>query len=186
MALKFLYESLLRDAEGLGAAMEGVHDRSRNKNVHRRMRFLTSLDPLAAARAVAGLDPASTMVISIALKGIEETAAATKTLKGWLLQGVGHSRRPDIVFTKHMLLVTGSDRAAAANKPETVFLIPDHSRCEPFTTFTAATLLVSSQTLFSRYSVLVFSFDAHIFALPSVFLRSHYRLSLGGPSQKRS
>jgi len=148
MALQFLYEALLRDAEGLAAAAEGIHDtgRSRGKtrgaSMHRRMRFLTSLDPLAAASAVADLDPASTMVISIALKGTEETSAATRTLKNWLLQGVGHSRRPDIVFTKHMLLVTGSERAAATNKPETVFLIPDHSRVEPFTTFTAATLLV--------------------------------------------
>jgi len=149
MALKFLNEALLRDAEGLAAATEGIHDsgRSRSKGSramhHRRMRFLTSVDPLAAASVVADLDPASTMVISIALKGTEETSAATRTLKNWLLQGIGHSRRPDIVFTKHMLLVTGSDRAAAANKAETVFLIPDHSRCEPFTTFTAATLLVS-------------------------------------------
>ena len=149
MALKFLYQALLRDAEGLAAATEGIHDRSRSQYsepIHRRMRFLTCLDPLAAASAVAGLDPASTMVISIALKGTEETSAATRTLKNWLLQGIGHSRRPDIVCTKHMLLVTGSDRAAAANKPETVFLIPDHSRCEPFTTFTAATLLVSFET----------------------------------------
>jgi glucose-6-phosphate isomerase len=149
MALKFLYEALLRDAEGLAAAIEGIHESSRSRRsssdgMHRRMRFLSSLDPLAAASAVADLDPATTMIISIALKGTEETSAATRTLKNWLLQGVGHSRRPDIVFTKHMLLVTGSDRVAAANKPETVFLVPDHSRCEPFTTFTAATLLVRS------------------------------------------
>ena len=146
MALQFLYEALLRDAEGLAAATEGIHESSRSRGssdaIHRRMRFISSLDPLAAASAVADLDPVSTIVISIALKGTEETSAATRTLKNWLLQGVGHSRRPDIVFTKHMLLVTGSDRAAAANKPETVFLIPDHSRCEPFTTFTSATLLV--------------------------------------------
>lgn len=146
MALQFLYQALLRDAEGLAAATEGIHDSGRNRNkssgsIHRRMRFLTSLDPLAAASAVEGLDPSSTMVISIALKGTEETSAATRTLKNWLLQGVGHSRRPDIVVTKHMLLVTGSDRVAATNKPESVYLIPDHSRCEPFTTFTAATLL---------------------------------------------
>lgn len=146
MALRFLYEALLRDAEGLAAATDGLHDSGRTRRshdeMHRRMRFLTSLDPLAAAYAVADLDPASTMIISIALKGNEETASATRTLKNWLLQRVGHSRRPDIVFTKHMFLVTGSERVVATNKPESVFLIPDHSRCEPFTTFTAAVLLV--------------------------------------------
>jgi glucose-6-phosphate isomerase len=145
MALRFLYQALLRDAEGLAAATDGFHDPGRNRKkqdeMHRRMRFLSSLDPLAAASAVADLDPTSTMVISIALKGKEETAGATRTLKSWLLQGNGPSRRPEIIFTKHMLLVTGSERVAALNKPETVFLIPDHSRCEPFTTFTSAGLL---------------------------------------------
>lgn len=146
MALQFVYEALLRDAEGLAAATEGIHDSGRSRHrsnsaMHRRMRFLTSLDPLAAASTVQDLDPASTMIISIAVKGTEETFAATRTLKNWLLQGIGHSRRSDIIFTKHMLLVTGSERFAATNKPETVFLIPSHSRCEPFTTFTAATLL---------------------------------------------
>lgn len=188
MALKFLYEALLRDAEGLAAATAGISDsgRSRNKSsgtMHRRMRFLTSLDPLAAASSVADLDPASTMVISIALKGTEETSAATRTLKNWLLQGVGHSRRPDIVFTKHMLLVTGSDRAAAANKPETVFLIPDHSRCEPFTTFTAATLLVRSVENCVLAVVSCYSFSHVRF---SIFVLSLCLLSLGGPSQKNS
>ena len=122
--------------------------RGRGDESHRRMRFLSSLDPLAAASAISDLDPASTMIISIALKGKEETAAATRTLKNWLLQGMGSSRRSDIVFTKHMLLVTGSDRIAASNKAETVFLIPEHSRREPFTTFTSATLLVSRQECF--------------------------------------
>jgi glucose-6-phosphate isomerase len=179
MALKFAYGALLRDAEGLAAATEGIHDRYKNKNggpIHRRLRFLTSLDPLAAASAVVGLDPASTMVISIALQGTEETSAATRTLKNWLLHGIGHSRRPDIVFTKHMLLVTGSERVAAANKPETVFLIPDHSRCEPFTTFTAATLLVSKPFF------LVFCSTYSEFTHLSY--HSRYRLSLGGPLQK--
>jgi glucose-6-phosphate isomerase len=145
MALRFLYQALLRDVEGLAAASDGFYDAGRNRKnhdeMHRRMRFLSSVDPLAAASAVADLDPTSTMVISIALKGTEETEGATRTLKNWLLQGIGHTRRPDIVVTKHMLLVTRRERVVALNKPEIVFLIPDHSHCEPFTTFTSASLL---------------------------------------------
>jgi glucose-6-phosphate isomerase len=164
MALRFLYQALLRDAEGLAAASDGFHDAGRNRKnhdeMHRRMRFLSSLDPLAAASAVADLDPTSTMVISIALKGTEETEGATRTLKNWFIQGIGQNRRSDIVVTKHMLLVTGSERVAALNKPEIVFLIPEHSRCEPFTTFTSASLLPLS-IIFGWTVVKAFLAGAH-------------------------
>ena len=41
-----------------------------------------------------------------------------------------------------MLLVTANEHVASIiNKPESVFLIPEHTRCEAFTSFTAATLL---------------------------------------------
>ena len=62
----------------------------------RRMRFLSSIDPVAACSLTAELDPSATMVVSIALQGNEETGLATKTLKTWLLYALGSpSRRPD-------------------------------------------------------------------------------------------
>ncbi|CAB9521342.1 Glucose-6-phosphate isomerase, cytosolic [Seminavis robusta] len=107
----------------------------------RKMVFLTSVDPLAAASLVAELDAASTMVISFALQGNEETGLATATLKSWLLQQLA-PKKVDSVLSKHMLLITGNDQIATTiNKPESVFLIPEHSRCEAFTSFSAATLL---------------------------------------------
>jgi glucose-6-phosphate isomerase len=113
----------------------------------RKLYFLTSVDPLAAAALVSELDAASTMVISVALQGNEETGLATKTLKTWLLQQLAstqQSKRVDSVLGKHMLLVTGNDTIATSiNKPESVFLIPEHSRCEAFINFSAMTLLVS-------------------------------------------
>ena len=116
---------------------------------HRRLHFLTSVDPLAAASLVSELDAGSTMVISLALQGNEETGLATKTMKTWLLQQLGgtsaSSSQPkvDSILSKHMLLVTGNDQIATnINKPESVFVIPEHSRCEAFLSFSAATLLV--------------------------------------------
>jgi glucose-6-phosphate isomerase len=81
--------------------------------------------------------------VSIALRGNAETALATRTWKSWLLQQLGHGRRPEVVLSKHMMRGTSNERIAivAASKPEFVFLLPKHSRCEPFASFTAATLL---------------------------------------------
>jgi glucose-6-phosphate isomerase len=129
----------------------------------RQLRFLSSVDPLAAARIMRELDPATTLVISLALLGNEETGLATKMLKTWLLQqpqpkqttkhpsqsqaaGPQHQQHPtatdNVLLAKHMMLVTGNDHIASViNKPESVHLIPHHSRCEAFTTFSAASLL---------------------------------------------
>ena len=83
------------------------------------------------------------MIISIAVQGNEETNIATETMKQWLLRGLGSGRRSELVTSKHMILVTGSENVAITMKPESVFQIHEQFRCEPFTTFTPATLLVS-------------------------------------------
>lgn len=113
----------------------------------RRLRFLTSLDPNAAAALTAELDPAATLVVSVALEGNEETGLVTSTLKNWLIKSMGGSsgggnRKTDWILAKHMILITGNERVAnVINKPESVYLIPEHSRCEAFTSFSVATLL---------------------------------------------
>lgn len=122
----------------------------------RRLHFLSSVDPLAAAALAGDLDAGSTLVVSFALQGNEETGLATQSMKTWLLQqlaggsGSGQStsaapsKRVDSILSKHMLLVTGNDQIATSiNKPESIFLLPEHSRCEAFISFSAATLLVS-------------------------------------------
>jgi glucose-6-phosphate isomerase len=121
----------------------------------RRLTFLSSVDPVAAADVLSDLDPGSTLVVSIALRGDEETGLATKLVKSWLLQALAaapaaaigpHSRgrtATDYVLKHHMILVTGNDHIASViNKPESVHVIPEHTRCEPFTSFTSAVLLV--------------------------------------------
>jgi glucose-6-phosphate isomerase len=153
-ALRFVYLALLKDASGIAARCEGLEDLSKSSRRggsvvagRRKMKFLTSIDPVRAAAVVADLDPASTMIVSIAIQRNEETSLAAEAMKKWLLQGLGAGHRDDLamrrVLSKHMILVTGDKHAAAMNKPQSVFLIPEHFRCEAFTTFTAATLLVS-------------------------------------------
>jgi len=150
-ALKFMYKALLCDRAGFSAASDGLSELLRKRGFvssgnaspgsYRRMRFLSSADPLSAASAVKDLDPESTMVVSIALSGHEESGMASRTLKNWLLRAMETNRRPEYIFSHHMLLVTGNDRLYGASKPESVFLIPEHSRCEPFTTFSAGSLV---------------------------------------------
>ena len=84
------------------------------------------------------------MVISFALQGKEETGLATQTMKTWLLQQLS-SKKPEAVLSKHMLLVTANEQIAT--KPESIFVLPQHSQCEAFVNFSAATLLVSGYTV---------------------------------------
>ena len=150
MALRFVYLSLLKDEAAAMASRAGLGDKRRggsNGYGYRRIKFLTTVDPIRWASVVADCDPACTIVINIALSANEETAMATRTMKTWLLQSLGNGRRQEVVLSKHMMVVTADEKIAAANKPESVFLIPDHSRCEAFTSFTTATLLVSNRKL---------------------------------------
>jgi glucose-6-phosphate isomerase len=156
-ALKFVYTALLKDERAVLASRVGMMEaptaRIRrnlmgeagpaNGGAARRLKFLSTIDPITAAEVVSDLDPASTLIISIALRGNEETGLGTKTLKSWLLHALGANRRPDHVLAKHMMLVTGNDHIASIiNKPESVHMVPEHSRCEAFISFSAATLLV--------------------------------------------
>ena len=148
-ALRFVYHALLKDESATIGRRVGLNDRRGGS--HRRLKFLTSVDPVRAVAVVADLDPASTIVISLALRGNEETAVATQTMRSWLLRSLASGRRPEVVLSKHMVLVTGNERIAAQHKPESVFLIPEHSRCEAFTNFTASTLLVCMMCVHGRF-----------------------------------
>jgi hypothetical protein len=119
----------------------------------RQIKFLSSIDPVAVASVLSALDPRSTLVVSVALSGDEETGLATKLAKAWLLQSLSSASHPhlhrggrtstDYVLKHHMVLVTGNDRIASViNKPESVYVVPEHCRCEPFASLTAAMLLV--------------------------------------------
>lgn len=149
-ALKFIYEALLQDPAGFHAAKEGLSELLTRRTFttaaieigHRRLRLVSSIDVVAARKAIADLEAASTLVISLALTGHEATGLASRLLKHWLLQQLSHSsRKTDLIFSKHMLLITGNDRIYQASKPESVFLIPAFCRSEPFCTLSTMTIL---------------------------------------------
>jgi len=147
MALRFTYLALCKDEAATiarRAGMDGRGNKGGGGKQQRRMKFLTTVDPIRAATlVVADSDPASTLVISIALAGEEEaTMLATQTLQTWLLVNLGgqHGRLSEVILSKHTMMVTGNKELAAKNEAASVFVIPDHC-CEPYTTFTAASLL---------------------------------------------
>jgi hypothetical protein len=88
MALRFIYLALLcKDEAATIGRWVGL-----NHQQQRRIKFVTSVHPVGAGAVVADLDPASTMILSIALRGNEETALTTRTSKSWLL-GLQHLGR---------------------------------------------------------------------------------------------
>ena len=146
MALRFIYLALCKDEAASIGRRVGMHGRVSKGGggiQQRRIKFLTTSD---TATVVSDLDPESTLVLSIPLAGEEEaTMVATTALRRWLLLNLGgegqhHGRRSEIILSKHTMMVTGNKVLASKNKTESLFLIPDHC-CEPYTTFTAATLL---------------------------------------------
>ena len=149
-AMRFIYDALLYDPAGSFAARDGLAELLTRRTFsttivdagHRRLRLVSSIDTLAIVTATQDLDPASTLVISLAMTGHEETGLASRLLKNWLQKALsGNGRKADMIFSRHMLLVTGNDRLYQASKPESVFSIPSFCRCEPFCTMSTLTIL---------------------------------------------
>lgn len=142
MALQFSYSALCRDEQATSGRKMGMTGR---KGVgYRRLRFVTSVDPVRVASIVADLDATATLVVTIATTGREEIVKATGLLQSWLFKSLGvfDGRRPvDQILSKHMIFITANERLAIERRPETVFVLPGHSQCEPFTSMTATTLL---------------------------------------------
>jgi hypothetical protein len=152
---------------------------------HRRIKILSTIDPVATSEIISDLDPGTTLVISVAMRGSEETGLATRAMKSWLLQSLGQNtrkQRADIILARHMMLVTGNDRVAQAiNKPESVCLILPECRCESFATFTAISILVRSDRMVA-YIVLLLCrahccvhFDENLYPAPCYCIWLVYR-----------
>ena len=117
----------------------------------RRLRVLTSADPGAVREALAGLSPATTAVVVLAVDpGAEgERRRVVASARYWLRAAAGPAEAgggeagdgPDAIARKQMFWVTG-DYAPKGSHSENTFLLPRHSRCEAFSTCSAAGLLV--------------------------------------------
>lgn len=161
MALRFVYLALCKDATATLGRRAGIH-----QNQQRRIKFLTTVDPVRAAAVVADSDPGATLVITLETNASskhvrknttaassdgdddndnDETSVTSRMLRTWLLSHLGQGgRRPsEVVLKKHMMWVAANQEMATAkhHKPESVFVVPAHSQTEPFATLSAATLL---------------------------------------------
>nr|MBA3687163.1 glucose-6-phosphate isomerase [Planctomycetota bacterium] len=79
----------------------------------RRLRFLANVDPIDVARALEGLDPATTLVVVISKTfTTAETMLNAKTVRDWLLKGLKRPK-PAAVIAKHMIAVSTNLEAVA-------------------------------------------------------------------------
>ena len=121
----------------------------------RRWRVLTSIDPSAMREVLSELTPATTLVVTVDVdsEGGRECREITSAVREWLLSGLmadgkddggGNIRtRVEEIVRKHMYLVTGNEGSYRGSHPGNSFLLPRHSRCEAFSTFSVAGILVS-------------------------------------------
>jgi glucose-6-phosphate isomerase len=141
MALRFVYSALCKDEQASIGRKVGMS--GRKGTGQRRLKFATSVDPIRVASLVSDLDPATTLIVTFAMTGKEDIMTATGLLQSWLFKSLGvlEGRRPaEQILSKHMVFISANARLATERRPETIFVLPDHSRCEPFASFTAATL----------------------------------------------
>lgn len=171
MMLRFVYLALCKDMDATVARRVGM-----NNTPQRRIKFLTTCDPIRAAAVVADSDPGATIVVTLSVSswsttksetaniGVagdgnsstgfsnDEIGIASRTLQTWLISHLGQNgRRPvESILKKHMMWVVttlssgegvSSPSLSSQHRPETTFQIPSHSQAEPFTSFTAASLL---------------------------------------------
>jgi hypothetical protein len=124
---------------------------------------------------LADLHPATTIVVTIDANdedddgGGDEFRRMTEAANEWLLAGLMPDRRgkdcngggaandgavkdaTERALSKHLYAVTGNEERHRRSSPDNAFLLPRHSRCEAFATFSAAGLLVSDTNLLACY-----------------------------------
>lgn len=146
-ACQFVYDALRYDEDGSQALRSKLSERKMTCPQGRSMRFLSRVDPIAIHSVLYDWNPEQTIVVSLILNG-EDSADLihlTETLKKWFVQGLKtYSNRNDVIWGKHILLVTASDlfyQTQSITKRECSFLIPSFARYEAFNTTSVAGLL---------------------------------------------
>lgn len=105
----------------------------------RKLHILNSVDPSAFMEATSYLSSSATCVITLNIdeETEEECQAMTMMARNWLVAG-NTAEAADIV-KKQMYLVT--TKANKKTSRDNTFLVPNHSSCESFASFSAAGLL---------------------------------------------
>lgn len=165
-----MYEALRTDPEALQGA-EG-----------RTLRFLANVDPVDIARALSGLDPETTLVIVVSKTfTTAETMLNARTLKRWLLDGLGRGHSEADIIQKHMVAVSSAISKAVdfGIKAENVFGFWDwvggrYSVCSAVGVLPLA--LQYGIDVVKNFLAGAHNMDAHFFEAP---LRSNLPVLLG-------
>ena len=114
----------------------------------RKLKVLTSTDdPRALRETLSEFSPANTLVVSLDLEPAYEKdcKAITASIRDWLVSDLmdtnNENRTKEAIVKKHMYIVTVNETLKKLNNSN-AFLLPRHSRCESFSTFSAAGILV--------------------------------------------
>ncbi|KAL3766443.1 hypothetical protein ACHAWU_007478 [Discostella pseudostelligera] len=147
--------------DGTISQSSAQHPNPRKKKLRqRKLKILSSSESSALHAALSDLDPATTIVITLNIHPDweEECNELTSIVKTWLFSVLATSssssreeedvRRREHILRHHLYTVTGRDllphsSSSSKSLDQNVFVLPKHSRCEAFSTFSAAGILVS-------------------------------------------
>ena len=152
---------------GASSLFQSQHSsNSRKKWRQRKLKILTSSDPSAVHKALCDLEPATTLVITINIDPDyeEECWEITSIVKTWLYSGMASlslasstsspsddEKRKGHILRHHMYSVIAPHSSSSSSPPSSssdhmnMFVLPRHSRCEAFSMFSSAGLLVSEK-----------------------------------------
>jgi len=143
-----------------------ITSQTNNTYRKRKLKILTSTDDTSVLReTLSQLSPANTLVVSLDLDPVYEKdcKAITSTIRDWLVSYLmdtnNENRTKEAIVKKHMYIVTVNETLKKLNNAN-AFLLPRHSRCESFSTFSAAGILVSRVcfTIYRLYDMLMLKY----------------------------
>ena len=138
----------------------GITSQTNNNSSYRKriLKILTSTDDPTIRETLSQFSPANTLVISLDLEPAYEKdcKAITSIIRDWLVSDLmdtsNENRTKEAIVKKHMYIVTVNETLKKLNNAN-AFLLPRHSRCEQFSTFSAAGILVR-RVVFDIYLLL--------------------------------
>lgn len=129
-SLQFVYDALKHDyyaeKETLLDVIWDEKRKSRNQRLRRRMKFISSLDPVAISNVLSDLKPEHSVVVSISMFGDEENDQTTmQVLENWLCYGISisGSKKSESVHD-HILALACCTNIPNVAKPEHTLIIP--------------------------------------------------------------
>ena len=113
--------------------------KSSRLNNRRRLKVLTSSNTRELNEILGDLSPATTIVVTLALDEASADMGLDRIVREWIFSGTNSDPKREC---SNMFLVTASPKTFFGSYTrDNTFVVPRHSSCETFTTFSAAGLL---------------------------------------------